>query len=310
MIATRCVSYAGWMALLVGIGSVSNAAPVPVLSPGDIVFNEFFDGWHKLDPTTNQVSQLPWPMLRDVVEIRFDTDGAILYDANDQIYRLHPTTGLVTSLNIPGLSNVDGFVVEPSGDLLIANSREVLRYTRSTAELTTVATASFFSPAGIDQGSDGRVFITEFFEHLLEINPATGNYSLVTSAEFSNPGLIAVRSDGDLIVENFSPDVLYRINPQTGERTLYSDDLPTFVSEFVLDDADNLWLTSTDGIYRYGSQGGLKTLVAADTFFSPKGIAVVPQGWTAPRVPEPATASMVLLTVGTLVCFRAGWRRQ
>lgn len=312
MNATRHLVFTTIAAYFFCLYSAATAAVVsPItISPGDIIFNEFFDGWHKLDPTTHQVTPLPWPDLSSTVEIQFDTDGAILYDTNDEIQRLDPRTGIVTALGIPGLQAVDGFVVEPSGDLLIANSGEVSRFTRSTGQLSTVATDTFFSPAGIAQGGDGRVFITEFFEDLLEIHPATGGYSHVTNEELSIPGLIAVRSDGDLIIENFSPSVLYRVDPDTGARTLFSDDLPTFVSEFALDVDDNLWLSSTDGIFRYDSHGGGKTLVAAGTFFSPKGIAVVPQGWKPPPVPEPASLTLALLTVGTMVCIRTRRRRQ
>lgn len=282
------------------ISRPATSAVFSPIAPGDVIFNEFFDGWHKLDPTTNEVTELPWPSLHNTVEIQFDTDGAILYSSSNQIFRLNPLTGGATSLGVPGLGLVDGFVVEPSGDLLIANSDEVSRYARSTGQLSTVATGAFFSPNGIAQAADGRVFITEFFEDLLEVDPATGGYSLVTGTELSIPGLIAVRSDGDLIVENFSPSVLYRIDPDTGLRTLFSDDLPTFVREFALDAADNLWLSSTDGIFRYDSPGGAKTLAAADTFFSPQGLAVVPLGWTPPPVPEPATMTLALFCVGAL----------
>ncbi|CAK9037541.1 Acetylxylan esterase (Acetyl-xylooligosaccharide esterase) [Durusdinium trenchii] len=310
MIATRHLVLTSVAALFTFFCGTATAALVSPIAPGDIIFNEFFEGWHKLDPNTHQVTRLPWPVLRNTVEIQFDTDGAILYDTDSQIQRLNPLTGHVRSLKVAGLQNVDGFVVQPTGDLLIANNLEVSRYSRTTGVLSTLATETFFAPAGIAQSEDGRVFITEFFENLREIDPMTGGRSLVTSAELSIPSLIAVRSDGDLIVKNFSPSVLYRIDPDTGTRTLFSDDLPTFPSEFTLDAADNLWLTSTDGIYYYDKQGGVKTLVASGTFFSPKGIAVVPDGWTPPPVQEPSTIVLAAIPMAAMVCIHAHRRRQ
>jgi streptogramin lyase len=284
------------------VAPVMAASPI---APGDIVFTEFFDGWFKLDPSSGQVTALPWaPAPVFTQHLAFDIDGAILFDGFEgAVSRLNPHSGNISPLNIPGLSFTDGFVVEPNGDLLIANNQAVSRFSRTAHTTTTVTTGTFFSPNGITRTADGRVFITEFFEDLWEINPATGAKSHVTSFAFSIPMLIATRSDGDLIVENFSPDALYRVDPDTGAVSPFTDDLPTFVRNFALDANDNLWLTSSDGIYRYSGSGGAKTLIASGTFFSPKAIAIVPPGWTPP-VPEPSTLVMALIAA------LAMWRRH
>jgi streptogramin lyase len=274
------------------------SAAISPLDPGDVLFTEFFDGWKKLNPVTGQVTQLPWRDPNNVEHIAFDTDGAILFDSGDSINRLNPTTGAVTRLNVPNLLFQDGFVVEANGDLLIANSGEIARFSRTSHTTSRVTGGTFFSPNGIARGADGRVFATEFFQELWEIFPASGTRSHVTSAGLTIPSLIAVRSDGDLIVKNFSPSLLYRINPNTRAVSLFSSDLPTFVHGIALDASDNLWMSSTDGIYRYASGGGAKSLIATGTFFNPEAITVVPLNWAFP-VPEPASeALLVLASVG------------
>jgi streptogramin lyase len=270
-----------------------------LIAPGDIIFTEFFDGWHKLDPTTGIVTQLPWPessVFTDYVE--FDVDGAILFDDfGDQIMRFNPTSLGIQNLNVPGLSFTDGFVVEPNGDLIIANGSDVSRFSRADGSITVLAEQDFFAPHGIARGDDGRVFITEFFNDLWEIDAAAASRRMVTSFDLTIPGLIAVQSDGDLIVENFSPGVLYQIDPDTGSVSLFTDDLPTFVRDFAFDADDNLWLTSTDGVFRYGPDGGAATLVASGTFFSPQALAIVPANWTAPPIPEPSTIVLASFAV-------------
>jgi streptogramin lyase len=277
-----------------------------LIAPGDIIFTEFFDGWHKLDPATGAVTQLPWPKSSNFTDyVEFDVDGAILFDdSGDQIMRLNPTSLRIRNLNVPGLSFTDGFVVEPNGDLLIANNRDVSRFSRDAGTTSVIIGDTFFAPHGIAQRSDGRVFITEFFDGLWEIDASANTRSLVTNFDFSIPDRIAVQSDGDLIVENFSPGVLYEVDPDTGSVSLFTDDLPTFVRDFAIDADDNLWLTSTDGVFRYGPGGGAKTLVAYDTFFSPRAIAIVPQTWVAPPIPEPSAMLLAKCAACATTAFK------
>lgn len=281
------------------------AAPTAPIAPGDVIFTEFFDGWHKLDPETGVVTLLPWPAPPgSTSSIQFDTDEAVLFDNElDEIFRLNPTTGVVSSLGVSGLNIIDGFIVKPNGDLLISHGREISQFSRSTGLTTTLKAGVFFSPGGIAQSTEGRVFITEFFENILEINAHTGAASGVTRADLTLPRLIEVRSDGDLVVDNFMPRVLYRIDPDTGAVTLFTDDLPTFVRDIALDAADNLWLTSTEGVFLYDSAGGPKTLIHDETFFSPNAVAIVPLDFVPPRVPEPTSVAL-MASLGFLAARR------
>ena len=302
-IATKTLAIAA--CLWCASSSTVHALPISPLAPGDIIFTEFYEGWHKLDPVTGIVTELPWPDSSIFTRyVEFDADGAILFDDfGDQIKRFNPSSLRTRNLNVPGLSFTDGFVVEPNGDLLIANNRDVSRFSRVDGTTSVITGDTFFSPHGIARGSDGRVFITEFFDGLWEIDTTTNTRSRITSFDFSIPDLIAVQSDGDLIVENFSPGVLYRIDPDAGSVSLFTDDLPTFVRDFAVDADDNLWLTSTEGIFRYGSNGGAKTLVASDTFFSPRALAIVPPNWVSPPVPEPTTTTLAVCVLFAGLAF-------
>jgi streptogramin lyase len=293
------VCLVGSRALAATTAPAGPTSPASPIAAGDVIFTEFFDGWHKLDPNTGVVTELPWPQTF-ASYIEFDVDGAILFGSDGSPSRLNPLTGGVTPLSVPGLSGTDGFVVEPSGDLVFANSTAVSRYSRATGMTATISSGAFFSPNGIARGADGRLFLTEFFADLWQISPETGIRSGVTPTELTIPDLIEVRSDGDLIVENFSPELLYRIDPDTGATSVFTSDLPAIVRGMALDAANDLWVSSGEGIFRYPSAGGAKTLVFDDSLFSPFGIAVVPLSWTPPPVPEPSSAVLAAITLVAL----------
>jgi hypothetical protein len=283
------------------------AAPVSPISPGDIVFVEFFKDWHKLDPATGQVTEIaawnatfPSVFSSSVQTIAFDVDGAVLYDQSSGIYRLNPLTGAVTPVRtFFGGSSPAGFLVESDGNLLLADGLTgISRYSRATQALSTIVPATAnFSPRGIVRGPDGRIFVTDPTANVLEVDLASGTTSPVTNFRLTGSELIASRSDGKLLVESkFMPDGLYLIDPDTGATTLFANDQPIFTHGFAFDSNQNLWVTGDpDGLIKYGSGGGSKIPIYDATFFSPGAIVMVPLDWTPPPVPEPATIVLVLL---------------
>jgi streptogramin lyase len=293
LVALALFAYAPRATALVGPPVV-----VSPIAPGDVIFTEFFDGWHKLNPATGVVTPLPWPeSTASADRLAFDVDGALLFNnRGGELQRLNPVTGFVSSVPLPGnIAPVD-FAVASTGDLLLAESGGVSLFSRATNTVVPITSDQFFAPRNIARGQNGRTFITEFFDDLWEINAASGGRtSIDPSIALSIPSLIAVRSDGDLIVKNFSPSVLYRIAPNTGAVTLFSEDLPSAVRDMALDASNNLWLSSNGGIFRYDAAGGPGTLIAEYSFFSPQAITIVPQGWKPPPVPEPSAAVLAAL---------------
>lgn len=298
LVAVLCLACADW--------HTTNAAPVSPISPGDIIFTEFFNGWHKLDSVTGQVAEITdWnsafpPVPAGFVRtITFDHDGSLLYNAGSSIFKLNPRTGAVTSvLSFTGSTSPTGFVVEPDGSLLIADGiAGISRFSRSTETLTTIVPGGGdFSPRGIVQSSGGRIFVVNSPREVLEVNLASGTTSPIVDLDFSLTGLIASRADGLILVEGRFPQRgLYRINPDTGETTLFANDNPIFTQGFAFGSNDNLWLTGEpDGLIKYDSAGGARIPIYDATFFGPRAITVVPIDWTPPPVPEPNLLALLL----------------
>jgi streptogramin lyase len=280
------------------IGPAALAAP---LTPGHMVFYEFFDGWHTLNPDTGQFAELePWnpfinfyrPTPNDI--LTFDLDGALLYGNGTTIYRLNPFTGGVKELRgLSGSSSPLGFVLEDSGDFLVGDTNiGISRYSRSTGELTTLFPKSpTFNPQDLTEGAGGRVFVMDGLSDVLELDLALGTTRPVTSFGPSQSFFNAVHPNGDLLVSHRGVPSTDRqfvlVDPDTGEQTLFTEDLPTFPQSVAFDATGRLWMSSSDGLYRYESTGGPKTLVHDETFFFPQQLIAVPLDW-APTVPEPA----------------------
>lgn len=289
--------------LAITLANSAQAAPQSPIAPGDIIFSEFFNDWHKLDPTTGQVTELvewnqglgvPGFQLTPRTTIAFDTDGSLLYDAFDgTIVRLNPLTGVRST--VTNQFPPRGFVVESNGDLLIAQIDGIVRFSRATQSTAYLTGRPTFSARGIARSDDGRVYVTDFFSGILEIDSVSGARSPVTDVDFRTPDLMAVQPSGQLIVNRFLSDALYRVDPDSGDVDIFTNVSPAFVQGFAADAAGNIWLSSTDGIFKYPSVGGPGALVAEDMFFRPGVIAVVPLDWTPPPVPEPCSAALVCL---------------
>jgi streptogramin lyase len=255
---------------------VGATADAMTFQPGDIIITEFFDGWHKIDPDTGIAVELNFAH-SDSLHLALDGAGNILFsDGTDSIKKLNPANSQITTLPVTDVQFIDGFVVEPSGSLLIADDNSVDRFDPAIPNTGEIASRDFFGPAGIASGPNGRVYVTEFFDDLWEVNPASGGLSPVTATEILLPDLIAVRPDGDLIVHDFNNNLL-RIDPDTGGVTTFSTDLPTFPSAIAVEANGDLLMTSTDGVFRFDASTGVRTPLTTGTFFSPKGIVVIPQ---------------------------------
>lgn len=295
-----CVSIA---VLAIVIANFAQAASHIPISPGDIIFTELFNGWHKLNPTTGEISVIEdWNFPREsaadwkpLTTLTFDADGALLYDSSSWILRLDPRTGTRSYLEMAAFSlQVRGFVVEPTGDLMFAMGPKITRYSRDT-QLISDITDRFIFPRAIAQDDNGRIYVTGAIEGVLEIDPANGSTTKVNDFRFDSIASVAIQSDHELIVHDGSRNVLYRIDSVTGDVQVFADELPNFVQDFAVDNSGDLWLTSPSGLYKYPSTGGSGKLVVGGTSFSPQVIAVVPANWTPPPVPEP--------TALTLLCF-------
>lgn len=105
---------------------------------------------------------------------------------------------------------------------------DILTQVSSGGDIVTFLTVlGFNSPASIAVEADGQIVIADHdLDAVMRVNPITGSLSLISGESRGSgppilfPGSIAVEADGRLIVSGFD---LLRIDPDTGDRTMISD---------------------------------------------------------------------------------------
>jgi len=296
------------------------SSPVPALAnaplaPGEIVITEFFEDLWRIDPATGGKSVLNSGTFdpRDIIAI--DANRHVLaIDNDDQLVRFNPTTLAVTPLTTSSFPSAKDIALEPSGNVLVVADDNIFRVNPTSGVTTTLVDREnvndgFFGPAGIAVGATGRIFVTEFFEQLWEINPATGAAAVLPrSREVELATFIDVRSDGDLIVRDFNLGDLLKINPNTGLVTTFATGLPTFTADLEIEEDNDIVIASTDGVFRYDASTGAETPLAIDgPLFSPQAIAVAPGA--APQFASADFNRDGLVNGADLTVWRAGFGR-
>jgi streptogramin lyase len=277
------------------------------LGPGEIVITEFFDDAYRIDPVTGAKTLLDVGTFAPGSGASIAIDAArnvLSIDNSGNLLRFDPVTLGVTQLTTANFFGATDLAIEPSGNILVADDA-IFRVDPATGVTTTLTDGSvpnggFFSPGTIDVGPTGRIFITEFFEDLWEINPVTGVATTVPqSRDLSQPYLIQVRSDGDLVMQEFNTGNIVRINPTTGAITTFATGVPTGTRDLALEANDALLVSADNGVFRVAPGGGAPAILTPDmSFFSPEAIAVAP-------APEPAAGLLAALAIA---CAVTRWR--
>jgi hypothetical protein len=277
------------LALFAILALFSRAAPTAAnapLAPGEIVITEFFETLYRIDPATGAKSILTPGTFQSHEVIAIDASRQILgFNGDDQLVRFNPATLGLTPVTDALFPQFKDIALEPNGNILVAAGDDIFRV-HPTSGLTTMLVEGdnvnngFFGPMAVAVGPTGRIFVTEFFEEIWEINPTTGGAMVVPlSQDIRATDLLGVRSDGDLILREFDLGDLLRINPNTGLATTFAIGIPTFAGDLAIEANNNVVVSSTDGVFRYNASTGAETPLTRDPgFFSPKSIAVAPGG--------------------------------
>jgi sugar lactone lactonase YvrE len=260
----------------------ASAANAP-LKPGEIVITEFFNPMHRIDPVTGGKALLaPGPFQPSDILAVDAARRIVAIDKSSQLVRFDPVTMSVTPLTTNTFPAAKGLALEPNGNVLVVSGDDIFRVNVASGMTTTLVdnmnvNGGFFGPAGIAVGPTGRIFVTEFFKFAWEINPANGAASLLPlSRELFHPGVIEVRSDGDLVVMESNTN-LVRISPSSGAVDMMWYGLPGFSKDMAIEADNDILVTSTSGVFRFDATSGVQSVLTWDRpFFSPQGIAVAP----------------------------------
>jgi sugar lactone lactonase YvrE len=174
-------------------------------------------------------------------------------------------------------------LVEPDGQLVVADwgAGTVLRI--STDDKTTVLANGLNEPAGLARDTQGNIYVSSHaggVVHagtILKINPM-GDQTIVAEG-LTGPTALAFDPSGYLCVAHFHNDEVLRISP-TGQMNVLVGDIPA-PSALVFDASGTLYVaSSTEGIvYQLPAMGGMGGLsVFARGLQVPSDLAIDPEG--------------------------------
>ena len=310
--------------------------PLPTateIARGDILLYEIDKGWIKIDPTTKQLFQLTWTA-DGAGSLAFDADGAIIGLApgggDGQFVRINPVTGTSTSFGPATFPAAVDFDIALNGDLILAdpadNARKLNgvwsvegngalhRYSRQTGQYSIVSQPEFFSSRAVEIGPSGETYIGEFFRGLQTVDLLTGDLGPAGGYADSFITDLAIYPDGDLAVLTTFQGI-HRIDPMTGEDIQLIPGGIIGPDHLAVDALGNIWTISAFAVSLIDAQTNTRTVIAEQTFplstgvFLPVAIAVVPEDWTPPPVPEPATFALASIGLA-LFGRRKGVRRK
>ncbi|BBO33686.1 hypothetical protein [Lacipirellula parvula] len=300
------------------------------LAPGDLLISDFFNGWIKFDPSSNQLYSLPWPTLLGAPKnLAIDVDGSILFKGRlDSIDRLNPRTGTSAPLTPPASTPLLGvnFSMLPDGDLLLfqqttSASRNgdvwtggtdsvFARFDRASGTISPIPIPNQFVPRQVAIGVNGEVYVNEFFRGVQRIDLMTGEMSQYPQAQLGFTSLLGVSPNDDLITYNFV-DGIVRFNPETNVNTTIKAGSLFGAAPLAVDEHGDIWVNdASDGLTLIdGSTGETSLLLPRTSFFSPQAMIVIPSNWTPPPVPEPTTLALAISAYGGLCLITLRSRR-
>jgi len=283
------------------------------LSPGDVLFNDFFNGWIKFEPSSNQLFSLPWArQFGGNNGLELDRDGAILTtDIRNSVLRIHPVTGAATPIT-PIPSSTTGFEVLLDGDFLFygatgsasrngdiwtgGRNNLFVRYDRDAQTISPLPKPEQFVPGNVVIGHGGEVYVDEFFRGVQRIDLMTGEMTNNPQTNLGFRELLGVFPNGDLAVYSVF-DGIGRLNLATGSQTWVSDRLFP-LREAAMDEDGNFWAVVQSSLLLVnGETGEVSERLPNTSFFSPRSMLVIPSDWTPPPVPEPSTTALVLFAI-------------
>jgi sugar lactone lactonase YvrE len=128
----------------------------------------------------------------------------------------------------------------------------------------------------------GEIVITEFFDPLYRINPATGAKTLLEPGTFQPSDFLAVDAARRIVAIDKASQ-LVRFDPVTKGLTSLTSTLFPSVQGLAIEPSGNVLVVSGDDIFRVNAASGVTTTLVDNAnvnggLFGPKGIAVGPTG--------------------------------
>lgn len=263
-----------------------------------IVFSEFFEKMFIIDPENGSLVPTPISALGvgTIDEIAIESSGMVLGIGFNELIRINPVTGSVQTVAQLESGTFSGLALEADGTVVAVGNSVVNRINPVTGEVVEIADDTFFGPRKVAVAPSGDIYVTEFFEDLIRINPVTLAKNTVTlQSDIGSPNHIDVFPDGDLAILNLGRE-LYRVDPISGSVDFIGDDYATFIHGIGIDGDGDVLIATSDAVLSVDPDTNFTSIVAFDEpFFSPHDVA-----FGEVLIPEPAAG---LLLASVCLCW-------
>jgi hypothetical protein len=291
------------------------------IAPGDVIMRDNTLGWLKFDPTTDQLSSLPWTVTGSpsTERILFDVDGSLLHFhigfGGALTHRINPVTGVSQPFG-PTVLRAGDMAIQPNGDFIIAQMASsasnngttwsggadgrLLHYSRQSGELTPIPKPAQFSPSAVALGPGDTAFAIDSFRHLVSVDLTSG---AVVDLDSSRQTLVALSSfpNGDAAYYDVF-DGLTRRNAAGTESPVGTG---RGFSSFAINEAGDVWLARSGQLHFIdGATVTMTQRLPTTAQFAPREMVVVPANWTPPGVPEPTSLTLSLGAAMIAGCLR------
>jgi len=316
--------------LLLFVTLINSLAYASLFNPGDIIVADQATGIIKVDPETGaQEIIASGGFLSAPRDVAFDKSGSLLVSVatgagDGKIIRINPLTGQQSLVSSGGFfGNLTQLAIGADGSIFVtvfdlaqvSDHTGIVHVNPITGAQTLVSTDAGYSGfTGITFSSDGRLFVTDTGLRasgaagppgaVIQVNPTTGDKTLITSGGFFFLPRNIIFGDGSLFVGDHDPNetihggAVIKVDPSTGSQTIISSggyfDDPfglTFDTNghILVADADAL---DSGCILRVDVETGSQSVISSGgNFVDPIGITIVPE-------PVPLPSSLLLLGSG------------
>ncbi|MEM9021051.1 MAG: hypothetical protein AAGC44_10845 [Planctomycetota bacterium] len=263
-----------------------------------IVITEFFDNFGLVDPSGPSAAPLllspsnPFgtPGLPD--QLLLESSGNLVFTDFAQVRRLDPLTGVISDLAMPSSASLIGLAMEADGTILATDPGALYRINPTSGLVTEIPNAeAFYGPGDLTVAGNGDIYLLEFFQDLLRVDPVTLAFTPVAvDRNYTNASLIEALPNGDLVIVDSQRDV-YVFDPDTHTSTQVPIDLGTSVPRgSAIGTSGQFLLATNQALLEIDlTTGASVTLTPDETFFAPYDAV---QGTIT--VPEPASATVLL----------------
>jgi hypothetical protein len=211
-----------------------NITHMAIANPTTLYVVNFSEVW-KIDTAANSVDVFATVLGVTPSELKIDLDGnLVLSSASEGVIRIDATTGVQTTIYDDAFFDPSDIVISDTGNIYTTEFFDGLGRISPSGAWNKIGDwdTDFFQK--IDIGPDGFLYAATTFEggDIYRINPVSGTGTVVADDAFAFVDDIAVASDGliylagnaDFDGDDLDEDLIFTINPLTGERLIVVDE--------------------------------------------------------------------------------------